>query len=38
MLFARFEYRGTVFYGAVKERKIVVLDGSPFDAYEESGT
>jgi len=38
MKFARFEYEGNVSFGMVKEEEIIVLDGSPFEAYKETGT
>jgi len=38
MKFARFEYEGNVSFGMVKEEEIMVLDGSPFDTYKETGT
>jgi len=38
MKFARFEHKGEMYPGVVKEEEIVVLDGSPFDRYEETGT
>lgn len=36
MKFARFEHGGTVSFGVVKEAMIVLLNGSPFDTYEET--
>jgi 2-keto-4-pentenoate hydratase/2-oxohepta-3-ene-1,7-dioic acid hydratase in catechol pathway len=37
MKFARFEHKGTVSLGVVKEEKIILLHGSLFDTYEETG-
>jgi 2-keto-4-pentenoate hydratase/2-oxohepta-3-ene-1,7-dioic acid hydratase in catechol pathway len=37
MKFARFEHKGTVSFGMVKEEKIILLHGSLFDTYEETG-
>lgn len=36
MKFARFELKGNVFLGMVKEEEITVLDGSLFDRYDET--
>lgn len=36
MKFARFEYKGDVSLGMVKEEEVVVLDGSLFDTYRET--
>jgi len=38
MKFARFEYGGNVSFGMVKAGEMIVLDGSPFDTYEETRT
>jgi 2-keto-4-pentenoate hydratase/2-oxohepta-3-ene-1,7-dioic acid hydratase in catechol pathway len=38
MKFARFEYKGNVLLGMVKEEEITVLDGSFFEDYEETKT
>ena len=37
MKFARFEHGGTATFGMVREEEVVVLKGSPFHAYEETG-
>lgn len=37
MKFARFEHGGTATFGMVREEKVVVLKGSPFHSYEETG-
>jgi len=37
MKFARFEYKDGVSFGVVKENEVVVLDGSLFDTYKETG-
>jgi len=34
--FARFEYDGTVSFGVVKGENVILLNGSPFDTYEET--
>jgi 2-keto-4-pentenoate hydratase/2-oxohepta-3-ene-1,7-dioic acid hydratase in catechol pathway len=36
MKFARFEYEGEVFFGAVKDEEVSFLEGSPFDTYKET--
>ena len=38
MKFARFEYKGDVSFGIVKEDVVAVFDGSPFDTYKETAT
>jgi len=38
MKFARFEHKGNVFLGTLKGEEITLLDGSPFDRYEETET
>ena len=38
MKFVRFEYNGNVFLGVVNKEQVIVLDGSPFEAYEETRT
>jgi len=38
MKFARFEYKGDVSFGIVKEDVVAVLDGSLFDTYKETDT
>jgi 2-keto-4-pentenoate hydratase/2-oxohepta-3-ene-1,7-dioic acid hydratase in catechol pathway len=37
MKFARFEHGETATFGMVSEQKVIVLKGSPFHAYEETG-
>jgi 2-keto-4-pentenoate hydratase/2-oxohepta-3-ene-1,7-dioic acid hydratase in catechol pathway len=36
--FARFSYEGRVSFGVAKEDAIVMLDGSPFNTYKDTGT
>ena len=37
MKLARFEYEDNVSFGVVREEKVVLLNGSPLDSYEETG-